>query len=105
MRLFHLSYDNGKMDAAGVAKVLRDKLNVSVIGCPVESTMVFKMTETPDAVERIAKALKQKFSSADACFVVSRVVSLGHGEKGICNHIHVKADNAHVDGFDTVVTN
>ena len=103
MRLFHLSYDNGKMDAAGVAKVLRDKLNVSVIGRPVESTMVFKMTETPDAVERIAKALKQKFSSADACFVVSRVVSLGHGENGICNHIHVKADNAHVDGFDTVV--
>ena len=38
MKLFHLSYDNGKMDAKEVARVLRDKLKVSEIGRPVEST-------------------------------------------------------------------
>ena len=98
MRLFHLSYDNGKMDAKEVARVLRDKLGVSEIGRPVESTMVFKMAGTTDAVERIAKELKQKFTSADACFVVSRV-SFVDGE----NHIHLKPGKDHVDGFDEVV--
>ena len=98
MSLFHLSYDNGKMAAADVAKVLRDKLGVSEIGRPVESTMVFKMAGTTDAVERIAKELKQKFTSADACFVVSRV-SFVDGE----NHIHLKPGKDHVDGFDEVV--
>ena len=98
MSLFHLSYDNGKMAAADVAKVLRDKLGVSEIGRPVESTMVFKMASSLDDVDRIANALKQKFTSADACFVVSRV-SYVDGE----NYIHVKPGKDHVDGFDEVV--
>ena len=98
MNLFHLSYDNGKMDAKEVTRVLRDKLKVSEIGRPVESTMVFKMTETTDAVERIAKELKQKFTSADACFVVSRVLFADSED-----HIHVKAGKDHVDGFDKVI--
>ena len=91
MRLFHLSYDNGKMDAEEVARVLRDKLNVSEIGRPVESTMVFKMTPSLDDVDRIAKALKQKFTADDACFVVSRVVYVRHGENDSRDHIRVKA--------------
>ena len=32
MKLFHLSYDNGKMDAKEVARVLRDKLNGGLRG-------------------------------------------------------------------------
>lgn len=103
MRLFHLSYDNGKMDAADVAKVLRDKLNVSEIGRPVESTMVFKMTPSLDDVDRIANALKQKFTADDACFVVSRVAYVIHGENDSRDHIRVKSGKGHVDGFDTVV--
>ena len=103
MRLFHLSYDNGKMDAADVAKVLRDKLNVTEIGRPVESTMVFKMTPSLDDVDRITKALKQKFTADDACFVVSRVVSLEHGEDDVRDHIRVKPGKDHVEGFDKVI--
>lgn len=103
MRLFHLSYDNGKMDAKEVTRVLRDKLKVSEIGRPVESTMVFKMTQSLDDVDRITKALKQKFTADDACFVVSRVVSLEHGEDDVRDHIRVKSGKDHVDGFDKVV--
>ena len=103
MRLFHLSYDNGKMDAKEVARVLRDKLNVSEIGRPVESTMVFKMTQSLDDVDRIAKALKQKFTADDACFVVSRVAYVRHGENDSRDHIRVKPGKDHVDGFDKVI--
>ncbi len=103
MRLFHLSYDNGKMDAADVAKVLRDKLGVSEIGRPVESTMVFKMPTSLDDVDRIANALKRRFTSADACFVVSRVAYVQHAKDDSRDHVRVKAGDDHVDGFDTVI--
>lgn len=103
MRLFHLSYDNGKMDAKEVARVLRDKLGVSEIGRPVESTMVFKMASSLDDVDRIANALKQKFTADDACFVVSRVAYVKHGENDSRYHIRVKPGKDHVDGFDEVV--
>ena len=103
MSLFHLSYDNGKMAAADVAKVLRDKLGVSEIGRPVESTMVFKMASSLDDVDRIANALKQKFTADDACFVVSRVAYVKHGENDSRYHIRVKPGKDHVDGFDEVV--
>jgi len=102
MKLFHLSYDNGKMAAADVAKVLRDKLGVSEIGRPVESTMVFKMPTSLDDVDRIANALKQKFASADACFVVSRVAHVQYGDDSH-DHVRVKAGDDHVDGFDAVI--
>ena len=103
MSLFHLSYDNGKMDAKDVARVLRDELGVSEIGRPVESTMVFKMTSSLDDVDRIANALKQKFTADDACFVVSRVAYVKHGENDSRYHIRVKPGKDHVDGFDEVV--
>ena len=103
MSLFHLSYDNGKMDAKEVARVLRDKLKVSEIGRPVESTMVFKMTPSLGDVDCIAKELKQKFASADACFVVSRVAYVIHGENDSRYHVRVKAGKDHVDGFDKVI--
>ena len=103
MRLFHLSYDNGKMDAKEVARVLRDKLNVSEIGRPVESTMVFKMTQSLDDIDRIAKALKQKFTADDACFVVSRVAHVIYGENDSRDHIRVKPGKDHVEGFDKVI--
>ena len=103
MYYYHLSYDNGKMDAADVAKVLRDKLNVSQIGRPVESTMVFLMDGKLDNVERIANALKEKFTSADDCFVVSRVAYLKHGENDSRDHILVKPGKEHVGGFDDVI--
>lgn len=103
MSLFHLSYDNGKMDVKDVVRVLRDKLGVLVIGRPVESTLVFKMTPSLDDVDRIAKALKQKFATDDACFVVSRVAYVIHGENDCRYHIRVKPGKDHVDGFDKVV--
>ena len=103
MRLFHLSYDNGEMDTKDVVRFLRDKFEVSEIGRPVESTLVFRMTPSVDDVDRIANVLKQKFSSADACFVVSRVAYVNHGENDSRDHIRVKVGKDHVDGFDMVV--
>jgi len=105
MYYYHLSYDNGKMDAADIARVLRDELNVSQIGRPVESTMVFLMDGGANDVDRISNALKQKFASDDACFVVSRVSRVKCGENDIRNHVRVKAGKTHVDGFDAVIAN
>ena len=65
--------------------------------------MVFKMTQSLDDVDRIAKALKQKFTADDACFVVSRVAYVRHGENDSRDHIRVKAGKDHVDGFDKVI--
>jgi len=103
MSYYHLSYDNGKMKSVDIARTLRDKLCVSQIGRPVESTMVFLMDGMKDDVDRIADALKQKFTSDDACFVVSRVAHVRYGDKDCRDHVQVKADKDHVDGFDAVI--
>ena len=63
MRLFHLSYDNGEMDTKDVVRFLRDKFEVSEIGRPVESTLVFRPPAPVDRFDRMANVLKRRFIS------------------------------------------
>ena len=101
MYYFHLSYDNSKLNPQGIAELLRDKFNVTKIGRPVESTMIFMMSGSDNDVERLYTELQKKFPDAEACFVISRVsyVKRSSEDKGQ-DHIAVLPNVEHELGFN-----
>lgn len=101
MYYFHLSYDNSNLKPKDIAELLRDKFNVTQIGRPVESTLVFLMAGSDNDVARLHAELRKKFPGAQACFVISRVdyVKRADEDKGL-DHIAVCPNVGHELGFD-----
>ena len=101
MYYFHLSYDNSKLNPKDIAELLRDKFNVTQIGRPVESALVFLMAGSDNDVARLHAELRKKFPDAQACFVISRVdyVKRADEDKGL-DHIAVCPNVGHELGFD-----
>ena len=90
MHYFHLSYDNSNLNPKDIAELLRDKFNVTLIGRPVESTLVFLMAGSDNDVARLHAELTKKFPGGQACFVISRVDYVRRaGENKGLDHIAV----------------
>ena len=101
MNYFHLSYDNSKIEAKDVVKLLRDNFSVTLIGRPVESTLIFMMPSSSDDDTQLLSALDTAFVKKNACYVISRVDSMSvQNTKQVHDHISVKAAKEHEKGFD-----
>ena len=102
MYYFHLSYDNSNLNSKDIAELLRDKFNVTRIGRPVESTLVFLMTGSDNDVARLHAELQKKFPGAQACFVISRVAYVKKaGEDKGRDHIAVCPNVGLEIGFES----
>ena len=101
MNYFHLSYDNSKIEAKDVVKLLRDNFSVTLIGRPVESTLIFMMPSSSDDDAQLLSALDTAFVKKNACYVISRVDSMPvQNTKQVHDHISVKAAKDHEKGLD-----
>lgn len=101
MNYFHLSYDNSKIEAKDVVRMLRDNFSVTLIGRPVESTLIFMMSPSGKDDTQLLSALDAAFVKKNACYVISRVDSKPiPNTKLVHDHISVKAATVHENGLD-----